>query len=243
MLCHTSLFIWRIITIINGEGIMKVLIACEYSGTVRDAFIKLGHDAISCDLLPSDKPGPHYQGNVFDIVNDGFDLMIAHPPCTYLCNSGVTHLYNKDKTKNQKRWLDMRDGALFFRKLLESNIPKICIENPVMHGHAKRIINQNQTQIIQPWMFGHTESKATCLWLKGLAPLEETNNVKEDMLKLPKNQQQRLHYLPPGPDRWKLRSTTFQGIADAMAEQWGMSTIDMELEEYYDNKDKLKGLL
>lgn len=201
---------------------MNVLVACEYSGTVRDAFITIGHDAISCDLLPSDSNfGPHYQGSVFDIIDDGFDLMIAHPPCTYLCNSGVTHLYNKDKTKNQTRWQNMEDGARFFANLLHCNIPKICIENPIMHKYSKDIIGLNQTQIIQPWMFGHPETKATCLWLKGLAPLKETNNVKEEMLKLPKNKQQRLHYLPPGPDRWKIRSTTFQGIADAMANQWG----------------------
>lgn len=217
---------------------MNVLVACEYSGVVRDSFLKLGHNAISCDFLDTDKPGPHYQGNVFDLLEwnplhrkdskNGqcffyreWDLMIAHPPCTYLCNSGVTHLY--DIKKGKQRWLDMREGALFFKRLLECNIPKICIENPIMHGHSKRIINANQTQIIQPWMFGHTESKATCLWLKGLPKLKETNNVKEEMLKLPKNQQQRLHYLPPGPDRWKIRSTTFQGIADAMAAQWGIT--------------------
>jgi len=195
---------------------MKVLIACEYSGVVRDAFIKRGHNAISCDLLPSDKPGPHYQGSVLDIINDGFDLMIAHPPCTYLANSGVCHLY-----KYPDRWKDMIDGAVFFRQLLNAPIPKIAIENPIMHGYAKKIIGESQSQVIQPWMFGHMEKKATCLWLKGLPKLTATNNVKEETEKLPKNQQQRLHYLPPSPDRWKLRSTTYQGIADAMAEQWG----------------------
>lgn len=195
---------------------MRVLVACEYSGTVRDAFIKAGHDAFSCDLLPTDSPGPHYQGDVFDIINDGWDLMIAHPPCTYLCNSGVMHLH-----KDKNRWKKMEDGALFFQKLLNCNIPKIAIENPIMHKYAKEIIGVNQTQIIQPWMFGHPESKATCLWLKNLPPLKETKNVKEEFLELPKNQAQRLHYLPPSKDRWKLRSTTYQGIADAMASQWG----------------------
>lgn len=191
---------------------MKILVACEYSGTVRDAFIKLGHDAISCDLLPTDKEGPHYQGNVFDIIDDGFDLMIAHPPCTYLCNSGVSWLY-----KNKERWKDLIDGAVFFRRLLKANIPKICIENPIMHKYAKDIIGVHQTQTIQPWQFGHGETKATCLWLKGLPSLVPTNIVDGRV--------QRLHLLPPSEDRWKLRSTTYQGIADAMAEQWGKHEI------------------
>lgn len=195
---------------------MKVLIACEYSGIVRDAFLKLGHEAISCDLLPTDKSGPHYQGDVFDIINDDFDLMIAHPPCTYLCNSGVSWLH-----KDISRWPKMVEGALFFRKLLRANIPMIAIENPIMHKYAKAIIDKDQAQTIQPWMFGHAESKGTCLWLKNLPPLIETNNVKEQFLKLPKKEAQRLHYASPGKDRWKIRSTTFEGVAKAMAEQWG----------------------
>lgn len=195
---------------------MRVLVACEYSGRVRDAFIAKGHDAMSCDLLSTDSPGPHYQGDVFDVINDGWDLMIAHPPCTYLTNAGVTWLY-----KDESRWDDMRDGANFFKRLLEADIPKIAIENPIMHKYAVDIIGRRQNQVIQPYMFGHTEQKATCLWLKGLEPLQETDNVKEEMLKLPERERQRLHYLPPSPDRWKLRSTTYQGIADAMAEQWG----------------------
>lgn len=193
-----------------------MLVACEYSGTVRDAFIAKGHEAMSCDLLPTDKPGPHYEGDIFDIINDGWDLMIAHPPCTYLTNSGVTWLY-----KQEDRWKHLIDGAVFFRKLHESNIPKIAIENPIMHKYAKQIVGVDQSQVIQPWMFGHMEQKATCLWLKDLPLLQPTNNVKEEMLKLPKNQRERLHYLSPGPNRWKERSKTFQGIADAMAEQWG----------------------
>jgi hypothetical protein len=195
---------------------MKVLIACEYSGVVRDAFVKKGHSAVSCDLLPTDKPGEHYQGDIFDIINHDWDLMIAHPPCTYLSNSGVCHLYT-----NKDRWKDMIDGAVFFRRLLNAPIGKIAIENPIMHGYGKRIIGETQSQVVQPWMFGHTEKKATCLWLKGLPNLTETNNVKAETELLPKNQQQRLHYLPPSPDRWKIRSTTYQGLADAMAEQWG----------------------
>lgn len=199
--------------------IMRVLVACEFSGVVRDAFRDKGHDAWSCDLLPTERdPKWHIEGDIqqaFDI--GGWDLMIAHPPCTYLANSGVCHLW-----KNKERWLDMIDGALFFKDLLEGhNIPKICIENPIMHKYAKRIIGCDQTQVIQPWMFGHPEQKATCLWLKGLPKLKETSNVKEEMMSLPDNERQRLHYLPPSKDRQKIRSRTFQGIANAMAEQWG----------------------
>lgn len=198
---------------------MRVLVACEYSGTVRDAFARMGHYAMSCDLLPTDKDGNHYVGDVADILYDGWDLMIAHPPCTYLTNSGVTWLH-KDPT----RWDKLNDGAAFFKLLLNAPISKIAIENPIMHKYAKeRIGGVKQSQVIQPWMFGHMEQKATCLWLKGLPLLKPTNNVKNEMLKLPKNVAQRLHYLPPGPERWKLRSTTFKGIADAMAKQWSES--------------------
>lgn len=196
---------------------MRVLIACEYSGKVREAFRKLGHDAWSCDLLPADDNSPyHYQGDIFDIIDQGWDLMIAHPPCTYLTNAGVSWLYRKEG-----RWEDMREGAEFFKKLLEANIPKIAVENPIMHKYAVEIIGRRQDQVIQPWMFGHTEQKGTCLWLKGLPLLKPTNDVKEEMMKLTPQQRQRLHYLPPSADRWKIRSETYQGIADAMAEQWG----------------------
>lgn len=195
---------------------MKVLVACEYSGKVRDAFIARGHEAISADLLPTDAPGPHYQGDVFDIINDGWDLMIAHPLCTYLTNAGVTWLHRK-----QGRWDQMREGAEFFAKLLNADIPKIAVENPIMHKYAKEIIGSKQSQIVQPWMFGHLEQKATGLWLKNLPLLKPTDDVKQEMLLLPDNQRQRLHYLPPSADRWKIRSTTFQGLADAMASQWG----------------------
>lgn len=187
---------------------MRVLIACEYSGRVRDAFLKLDHDAMSCDLLPTDSPGPHYQGSVFDIIHDGWDLMIAHPPCTYLCNSGVSWLH-----KDPSRWDKMKDGANFFKSLLEANIPKVAIENPIMHKYAVEIIGLRQSQVVQPWMFGHGETKATCFWLKNLPPLTPTNIVE--------GREQRLHKLPPSKDRWKIRSTTYQGIADAMASQWG----------------------
>lgn len=195
---------------------MRVLIACEYSGRVRDAFIAAGHDAISCDLLPTDVPGPHYTGDVFDVINDGFDLMIAHPPCTYLTNSGVRWLGTQPD-----RWKDMVDGAVFFRGLLNADIPRVAVENPTMHGYARKIVGERATQTVQPWMFGHTEQKATGLWLRGLPPLVSTLNVKAEMDQLPARERQRLHYLPPSPDRWKIRSTTYQGIADAMASQWG----------------------
>tara|TARA_R110002049_G_scaffold127736_1_gene284576 strand:+ start:1338 stop:1955 length:618 start_codon:yes stop_codon:yes gene_type:complete len=198
---------------------MRVLIACEYSGRVRDAFIKMGHDAMSCDILPTDVKGPHHQGDIFEVLNDGWDLMVAHPPCTYLSNSGVFHLH-----KDASRWPKLFDGANFFKRLLEAEIPRVAIENPIMHKYAKTLIGGvNQSQVVQPWMFGHTEQKATCLWLKGLPLLTETNNVKAEMLTLPKNERERLFYLPPSADRWKIRSTTYQGIADAMAAQWGDS--------------------
>lgn len=191
---------------------MRVLVACEYSGTVRDAFIKRGHDAISCDLLPTDVEGPHYQGNIFDIINDGFDLMIAHPPCTDLAVSGAAHFAKKRADGRQQKSID------FFMKLAESNIPKYAIENPVS---IMSTVWRKPNQIIQPWMFGHLEQKATCLWTKDLPLLKSSNDVKNEMMLLPINKRQRLHYLPPSVDRWKIRSKTYQGIADAMAEQWG----------------------
>ena len=203
---------------------MRVLVACEYSGRVRDAFIAKGHEAMSCDLLPTDSEGPHHTGSVFDVIDDGWDLMIAHPPCTYLANSGAKHLYRgmkKENGRNPKRWRQMSNGAAFFKKLLDADIPKIAIENPIMLGHAKKLIGRSQSQVIHPWHFGHTEQKATCLWLKGLPDLVPTDNVYDAMMKLTKQERERMFYLPPSADRWKIRSTTYQGIADAMAEQWG----------------------
>jgi hypothetical protein len=201
----------------KGGQKLRILVACEYSGTVSAAFRKLGHDAWSCDILPTDgDPKFHYQCDIFEVLEKGWDMMIAHPPCTYLTNSGVCWLH-----KDSERWSMLDDGAKFFKALMDSNIPKIVIENPIPHKYALERIGKKYTQIVQPWMFGHMERKATCLWLKGLEPLKPTNIVKEEMLKLPKSQQQRLHYLSPGPERAKLRSKTFQGIADAMAAQWG----------------------
>jgi len=181
---------------------MKVLIACEFSGAVRDAFLARGHDAISCDLLPTESPGPHYQGDVMDIINDGFDLMIAHPPCTHLAVSGAR--WFKDKLSEQAEALE------FVRKLLRAPISRIALENPISII-SSRI--RKPDQIIQPWQFGHGETKATCLWLKNLPLLTPTNIVE--------GREAKVHKMPPGPDRWKLRSKTYTGIAQAMAEQWG----------------------
>jgi len=192
---------------------MRVLVACEYSGVVRDAFIAKGHDAMSCDLLPTDSPGPHYQGDVFDMIDHySFDLMIAHPPCTHLAVSGARHFAAKRESGVQQEALE------FVRRLLDAPIGHIALENPVS------IIStaiRKPDQIVQPWMFGHPETKSTCLWLKNLPLLTETNNVREHMMTLPKSERNRVHYASPGPDRWKLRSTTYTGIAAAMAEQWG----------------------
>ena len=202
---------------------MKVLIACEYSATVRDAFAARGHDAWSCDLLPSDKGGQHIQGDVLEVLDRGWDLLIAHPPCTYLTNSGVTWLWEnkKENMKNEQRWKDLDEGAAFFKRLLECDIPKICVENPIPHKYAVMRIGRKYDQLVQPYHFGHKESKATCFWLKGLDPLVHTTNLKKETMALPYKERNRLHYLPPSPDRWKIRSTTYQGIADAMAQQWG----------------------
>ena len=189
---------------------MRVLVACEYSGRVREAFRKLGHDAWSCDLLPSEDDSEfHIQRDVFDVIeHNQWDLMVAHPPCTYLCNSGVSWL-----NRIEGRWEQMRKGAEFFKCLMNAPIEKIAIENPIMHKYAVDIIGRRQDQLVQPWMFGHGETKATGFWLKNLPLLTPTNVVEGRV--------QRLHRLPPSPDRWKERSRTYQGIADAMAAQWG----------------------
>jgi hypothetical protein len=186
---------------------MKVLIACEFSGIVRDAFIRCGHDAWSCDLLPTERKGPHIQADVLDIIDDGWDLMIAHPPCTYLANSGNKHLY-----LDPDRFDKMHEAAVFFKALLNAPVDKICIENPIMR-HAIERVGRRQDQVIQPWQFGHGETKATCLWLKNLSLLQPAKIVME---RVP-----RVHHEPPSAERWKNRSRTLTGIADAFALQYG----------------------
>lgn len=196
---------------------MKVAILCEYSGVVRDAFIAQGHDAISCDLLPTDSPGPHYQGDAFDLLDQHWDLIIAHPPCTALTVAGNS-TYGEGQPKYAERLESVRWTVEFWERCKDA-APRVCFENPV--GVLQRLGGMPKPQYIQPYQFGHMEQKKTGLFLHGLPPLEPTNNVYDEMMKLPKNQRERLHYLPPSPDRWKIRSTTFQGIADAMADQWG----------------------
>ena len=183
---------------------MRVLVACEFSGVVRRAFAVRGHDTWSCDLLPSeDGSNRHIIGDVRDILNDGWDMMIAHPPCTHLAVSGAR--WFKDKKKEQSEALE------FVRGLLDAPVPRIALENPVS-VISSRI--RKPDQIIQPWQFGHGETKATCLWLKNLPVLTPTNIVD--------GREARIHKMPPGPDRWKERSRTFRGIAAAMADQWGI---------------------
>ncbi|HPS53003.1 MAG TPA: DNA cytosine methyltransferase [Phycisphaerae bacterium] len=191
---------------------MKVLVACEFSGRVRDAFIKRGHDAMSCDLLPTEQPGPHYQGDVFDIINDGWDMMIAHPPCTWLCQAMRTNATRKDRPLITAQFPAKRQEAFeFVMKLSEANIAHIAIENPIgyLNGNWRR-----PDQIIRPWMFGHGYRKDVCLWLKNLPMLKSTNIV---------DGRKRLDFWSNkrNPDGKSLKSITFQGIADAMAEQWG----------------------
>lgn len=181
---------------------MRVLVACEFSGAVREAFRARGHEAMSCDLLPTERPGQHYQGNVSDVINDGWDLMIAHPPCTHLAVSGAR--WFKGKAQEQADALD------FVRLLLNAPIRQIALENPISII-SSRI--RKPDQIVQPWQFGHGETKATCLWLQNLPLLVPTEIVD--------GREARVHRMPPGPDRWKERSRTFAGIAEAMAEQWG----------------------
>lgn len=200
---------------------MNVLIACEFSGIVREAFRARGHEAWSCDLLPTEIPGSHHTGDVLEFIRCtpylfdpliAWDLMIAHPPCTYLCNSGVRWLYKggMGTERNTERWLQMVDAADFFQKLLNSKIARIAVENPVMHSHAG-IRPPDFT--IQPWQFGEHEIKRSCFWTKNLPALKPTRIVS--------GREPRVHHASPGPDRWKERSRTLQGIADAMAEQWG----------------------
>lgn len=180
---------------------MNILVACEFSGIVRDAFRARGHNAVSCDLLPSERPGPHYQGDVRDILDNSWDMLVAFPPCTHLCVSGARWFAEKHDVQEQ--------AVAFVRVLLDAPISRIAIENP------KGIIStriRKPDQIIQPWMFGHGETKMTCLWLKGLPPLFPTE--------IAQGNKPRIHYMAPGPNRAKERSRTYAGFAAAMADQW-----------------------
>lgn len=198
---------------------MRVLVACEFSGTVRDAFIARGHDAMSCDLLPSETSGPHYKGDVRDILGDGWDLLIGHPPCTYLTVSGNKWFKPEYAEKYPTRHADREAAISFFMLLYNAPVSRVAIENPigVMSSRFRK-----PDCVVQPWMFGHPETKATCFWLRGLPPLIPTH-MRGDMFAAPEpeGREQRLHKLPPGPDRWKERSKTFPGLAAAMADQWG----------------------
>ncbi|MCW4114764.1 hypothetical protein NPA31_007280 [Aurantimonas sp. MSK8Z-1] len=202
----------------GGSGAMRVLVACEFSGTVRNAFLRCGHDAWSCDLLPSeDGSNRHIRGDARDILGDGWDLLIvAHPPCTRLCNSGVRWLSTPPPGRAiEDLWAELDDGAALFSAFWNAPVDRIAVENPVMHRHAKaRIENYVEpAQSVQPWQFGHGETKRTCLWLKNLPPLVPTKIVE--------GRTPRVHRMSPGPDRWRERSRFFTGIADAMADQWG----------------------
>lgn len=188
---------------------MKILIACEFTQTVCKAFRDKGHEAYSCDILPTEgNPDWHIQGDVLEILDDGWDLMIAHDPCIYQCNSGVRWLWEQEE-----RWNLLDESCEFTKKLLNAPIDKICRENPIPHMYAVRRIGRKYDQIIQPWQFGHPETKATCLWLKNLPKLKPTNIVE--------GRKPRIHRMPPSPDRGKNRSRTLEGFGLAMADQWG----------------------
>ena len=186
---------------------MTILIVCEESGRVREAFRALGHDAISCDLLPSALPGPHLQCDARELLQKKWDLVIAHPPCTYLCNSGVRWLHER-----QGRWAQMVEAAEFFNECFAANAKRVAVENPTMHRYGHLCCGKPNFAV-QPWQFGHGETKRTCFWTWNLPPLEPTRIVEGRL--------QTVHRMPPGPDRARERSRTYQGVADAMAHQWG----------------------
>ena len=189
---------------------MRVLVACEYSGRVRDALRRRGIDAISCDLLPSEAPGPHIQGDVRPLLRERWDLVIAHPPCTYLANSGVRWRVERQE------WEQVRDAAQFFLACLHANAPLVAVENPVMHSYGREAIGGERPMFtVQPWQFGDPERKRTCFWTRNLPPL------KPIVTAMPEGVGASCHRAAPGPDRWKERSRTFPGIADAIAAQWG----------------------
>lgn len=199
---------------------LRVLIACETSGAVRNAFRKLGHEAYSVDILPSDDDSPyHVRGDALGMLAHNWDLIIAHPPCTRLTNSGVRWLHERNL------WGELDEACEFFREFLDHPCEHIAIENPIPHKYAVERIGRTYDQKVQPWMFGHGESKATCFWLKNLPHLVPTNIVE--------GREQRIWKLPPGPDRWKERSKTYQGIADAMAQQWSRHVIKSKWQKLF----------
>jgi hypothetical protein len=194
---------------------MKVLVACEFSGIVRDAFIAKGHDAVSCDLLPTERPGPHVQGDVLEVLDDGWDLMIAHPPCTWLCQAMRTNAARKDRPKITAVFEEERQKAFdFFMALYDAPVEKVVVENPIGYLNQKDVFRKPD-QIIRPWMFGHEYKKDVCLWLRGLPKLEPTKIIDPPYKKLDFWSNKR------NPRGRSLKSITFQGIADAMADQWG----------------------
>jgi hypothetical protein len=209
---------------------MKGVIACESSGRVREAFRKRGHDVVSVDLLPAEDDSPHHiQGDMWDVLKvlRNLDFVIAHPECTFHTNASVRWFTTIPKKPRPgvfygpERWAKLHEALEFFKRVQAIKVPKLCIENPIMHKHSREVVGRC-SQIIQPWMFGHKEMKATCLWLRGLPLLVPTDNVGPP----PKDPVERrkwakVHMASPGPNRWKERSRTYQGIADAMAEQWG----------------------
>ncbi len=194
---------------------MRVLVACEFSGTVRRAFRALGHDAWSADLLPAEDGALHHiQGDVRWLLRQPWDLVIAHPPCTRLCNSGVRWLAERDL------WQDMREGAAFFLECLNANAPRVAVENPVMHKYAREIVGRGPDFTVQPWQFGDPAKKRTCFWTRGLPPLTPTSDMSADMARAD------CHLASPGPDRWRERSRTYPGIAKALASQWGGNVLE-----------------
>lgn len=220
---------------------MKVLVACEFSGTVRDAFAARGWDAWSCDLRESETPGNHITGDVIPLLKQRWDLLIGHPPCTIMTNSGARWLYEQwtpaekvaygkefkkplrghSRRRDEQRWSELTEATDFFNLFTKTDIPHVAIENPVMHGHAQKLVGGSATQYVQPFHFGVMESKQTGLRLYNLPLLTPTNNVEKEMRKLPKKEWNRIHYMSPGPDRERERSITYPAIAQAMADQWG----------------------
>ena len=208
---------------------MKVLVACEYSGRVRDSFRKLGHDAVSCDLLQTDLYGPHYKGDMFDLDLESFDLIIAHPPCTRLTNSGVRWLKVPPKGKTLDQiWEEFDQAVEFYKKIQAINVKMKCIENPVMHCYAREAIGEIKRQVVQPWWFGEETFKATGYELTGLPDLVATNKLIPPKPGTDEHKKWSwIHRASPGPNRWKVRSTTPKGIANAMAAQWGDNQLQL----------------